>query len=401
MVTSAENNPTINLPTRSPEECAILIVDDDERIVEVLSVILEREGYQIRTAMDGHTALRMIKEQALDIAIVDVIMPGLDGIEVCRQVKDNPETHFLPVILVTGATERSRRIDGLYAGADEFVNKPVDPVELIARVRSLLRTKQLNDQVLAHRRELEQRISEATEELRAAYDRLRELSRVKSNVLTLVSHELRTPLIPIKSAMNLVKVPDLSLDKRESAVKMAEEAFNRLEYRIGDIEAFSGPSDDLNLSATSVVDLLHGAIEQVRVLRRGNNISVDLVIPKNLVPVMVDAKPMTRALAHIIDNAVKFGNDKPVKVEASSVDDHVKITVKDNGIGIPKKLIPHLFEPLRQGDDDPTRRRHEGLGIGLALVKVILDAHEVEIGIKSKVNQGTTITLALPVANLS
>jgi DNA-binding response OmpR family regulator len=278
------------LPTRSPEECRILVVDDDERIVEVFSVMLKQDGYQGLTATDGRAAMELIRLQQPDIAVLDIMMPGLSGIEVCRLLKDSPETHFLPVILVTGLADRASRLEGLGAGADDFLQKPPDPLELTARVRSLLRTKQLYDEVEAHRRELEQRVAERTAELKAAYDRLQALSRVKDNVLAIVSHELRTPLHQAKIALDLVAQGAASKEDMSALLRDAQERFGLLEYRVRDIEAFSDPTQ-LRLSPVSISDLVTAAVEQVRSLRQGDVETIQVDVPKGLQPILVSPLP--------------------------------------------------------------------------------------------------------------
>ncbi len=384
--------------TRPPQECRILVVDDDERIVEVFSVMLQRDGYQVLTATNGQTAMDLILTRQPDVAVLDIIMPGLSGIEICRRIKDAPETHFLPVILVTGLADRASRIEGLRAGADDFLQKPPDPLELTARVRSLLRTKQLYDEVEAHRRELEQRVAERTTELKTAYDRLQALSRVKDNVLGIVSHELRTPLHQAKIALDLVAQGAANKEDMTSLLQNAQERFNMLEYRIADIEAFSDPTE-LRLSPVSIRDLVTAAIEQVRSLRQVDVDSIQLDVAKGLPPIMVSPIAMTRAVAHLIMNAVKFGEGRPVEVAATVTESEVRLVIRDHGAGIDSEIMPTLFEPLQQGDAS-SRRRHSGLGIGLALVKMITDAHQIKLEFQSTTGAGTTVTLLLPIAQI-
>lgn len=394
----AKNVLPMDLPTRPAEACKVLVVDDDDRIVDVLSTILSRDGYQILSASEGRIALDIISSEHPDVVVLDVILPDLDGIEVCRLIKQNPKTHFLPVILVTGWTARTRQQEGLISGADDFLNKPIDPFELTARVRSLMRTKQLYDEVEGHRRELEQRVAERTQELSNAYERLHQLSRVKGNVLAIVSHELRTPLMKIKSGLGLALQDKLDSGMRTEVVRTIEEAFNLLAYRIDDIGVFSDPSD-LKLSPVSLADLVAGAVEQVRILRPRQDDLIQVELPKGLPPIEVDTTSMTRALAHVIDNGLKFGDEKPVDVSATVESRGVRVSVQDQGIGISDEVKAHLFVPLQQGDDSSTRR-HGGMGIGLALVKMILDAHQVGISVESELGQGTTVSFVLPRATL-
>jgi two-component system, sensor histidine kinase and response regulator len=395
---SAPEPSPAGLPIKPPSESTILVVDDDDRIVEIFAVMLRRDGYRVESATDGFAGMKMIEEVRPDIAILDVILPGLDGIEMCRRIKNNPETRFLPVILVTGMSARVRRLEGLAAGADDFLEKPPDPVELTVRVRSLLRTKQLYDEVEAHRRELEERVAERTQELREAYERLQALSRVKSNVLMIVSHELRTPLNQVKIALALAHQEDLPEHQKAVVLQEALDSLNLLEYRVADIEAFSDPTD-VRLAPWSTRDLINAAVEQVRSLRRGHTDQIEIEIPKGLPPILVSPASVTRALAHLILNGVKFGEGKPIKVCAELKADGVQLDIRDQGHGINEELVPRLFEPLEQGDVSTTRRQ-SGLGIGLALVKVILDAHHIDLNIDSQEDAGTTVSLLIPIATI-
>jgi signal transduction histidine kinase len=396
--TTILSDSTFVLPSRPPDECKILIADDEERIVEAFSELLSLDGFQTIAASTGTAALKIVSEQNPDVVILDVLLPGLDGIEVCRVIKSDHATHFTPVILVTGLASRERRLDGLKAGADEFLDKPIDPLELTARVRSLLRTKQLSDANEAHRQQLEQRVAERTGELQAANQRLTELARAKSRALTIVAHELRTPLLQAKMAAELSRREDLAPTERQDLYKQHDHSMRLLEQHLEDIRVFADPAD-LKVVPVSVGDLIQGAAEQTRRIMDATSLDISLNVPKGLDPVAVDVSGMTRALRHLIHNAVKFGEGAPVSVTAEDSPAGIRLTVADEGPGIPPELIPVLFQPLQQGDDSSTRR-FGGLGLGLALVKTILDAHHIDIDLKTAPGKGTTFTIVLPRAVL-
>jgi len=128
-------------------KATILVADDDEMIRELLAEILTREGYNIVRAEDGDQALEAIESKRVDLALLDVMMPGKTGFEVCREVKSRPEKFFTPVLLVTGLTRVDHRIEGITCGADDFLTKPVNRMELVARTRSLLRLKEFTDEL--------------------------------------------------------------------------------------------------------------------------------------------------------------------------------------------------------------------------------------------------------------
>jgi putative two-component system response regulator len=125
----------------------ILVVDDDASARSGLELLLRRQGYDVRSAADGLSALAECTAFQPDLVLLDVVMPGLSGFEVCRQIKAHAETRLIPVVLVTGLSERDNRLEGIDAGADDFLNKPIDVNELSARVRSLLRLKSFTDEL--------------------------------------------------------------------------------------------------------------------------------------------------------------------------------------------------------------------------------------------------------------
>lgn len=395
----------IELPLRPPEACKVLVADDDPRIIEVFITFLSRDGYQILTASDGQTALDLVAEEHPDLVVLDIMLPIMDGLIVCQRIKQSPLTHLLPVILFTGATERSKRLDSLRAGADDFLKKPLDPLEVTTRVRSLLRTRQLYEQLEeskreleAHQRTLEKRVADRTRELREANKRLEALSKVKSNILAMVSHELRTPLHHADIALQIAQQENLDPDERERMYEKMDLAFRQLEYRLDTVETFSDPGE-LKLSLASAADLLHGALERIRSVRGFGVEGVEVFVERRLPPVMVDGGRMTRAIAHLIDNAMKFGEGRPISLEAAHRDGGVWIAVRDHGPGIPDTLRPVLFSPLVAGDNSSTRR-HGGMGIGLSLVKMVLDAHDVELSVESEPDEGTTVSFLLPSADI-
>jgi two-component system sensor histidine kinase/response regulator len=376
-------------------ECTVLIVDDDIRILDVFTTILSRHGYRVFSAQNGKPALKQIDEVHPDVIVLDVVLPDIDGIEVCRVVKENPSTWSIPVILITGLDTRSRRLEGLNAGADDFLNKPIDPLELTARVQSSLRTKLLYDEVEASRRDLEKRVAERTQELSRANRRLEELSDVKSNVLTLIHHELGTPLTQLKMAVLLALDEDTNPVERESLIKEIGKGFSILEYRLEEIKQLSDPTD-LKCVATSINEVLRAAVEQVMRLAGVDSESILLNLESGLPPVYVDPKRMTRAFAHLIDNARKFGKGSPVSITSYCDQTYVCVVVEDRGVGISEEIKSNLFSPLETGDGSSTRR-YGGLGIGLAFAKAIFDAHEIAFSIDSLEGEGTTVMVYIPI----
>jgi PAS domain S-box-containing protein len=152
----------------------ILVVDDVPQNIELLEAYLTGQGYKIVTAANGEEALEEISGNQIDLVLLDVMMPGIDGFEVTRRVRQDNAQRLLPIILVTSLNEKEDRVKGIEAGCDDFISKPVDKVELLARVRSLLKVKASNDLMRNYREELESEVTERTEELRHVLERLQQ-----------------------------------------------------------------------------------------------------------------------------------------------------------------------------------------------------------------------------------
>jgi class 3 adenylate cyclase len=157
----------VNTPAR------ILVVDDTPQNVKLLADLLTVKGYAVGTASNGAEALAKIETEQPDLVLLDIMMPGMNGYEVCRKIRENPATGILPVVMVTALDPGQERIKGIEAGADDFLTKPINQPELLARVRSLLRIKELYDQLGALNRTLEQRVREQVDQL----ERLARLKR--------------------------------------------------------------------------------------------------------------------------------------------------------------------------------------------------------------------------------
>ncbi len=154
----------------------ILVADDEPINLELMEAILSKLGYRVLLASDGNQALSLAIDQMPDLILLDIMMPGLDGFEVTRKLKQNDRTRIIPIVIVSGKSEVRDRVKALEAGADDFLNKPVDPTELKARIRSLLKVKAYNDHMVNYQKELEAEVSKRTLQLKASLEKIKSAS---------------------------------------------------------------------------------------------------------------------------------------------------------------------------------------------------------------------------------
>lgn len=252
-------------------------------------------------------------------------------------------------------------------------------------------------------RNLEQRVSERTAELRQALGRLQEVNTLKTNLISNVSHELRTPLAHVKGYVELLEEKELGqlTPEQAKAVSVISRATLRLEHLIEDLIAFSTASKEgliLELRPAQLAQLSEAVLERSRDKAAVAGVSVQLSVDKGLPSVQADLDKLSWVLYQLVDNGIKFTPaGGRVKLWAERVDRTVTVAVSDTGIGIPSDKLEEIFEPFHQLDGSPTRRRG-GTGLGLALVKQIVSAHGASIQVESKENSGSTFRFDLPLA---
>ncbi len=370
-----------SLPSASDH---ILIVDDSADNVFLIQTILEEEGYAISTAEDGPSALAKIAQSPPHLILLDVMMPGMDGYEVTRRVRQQYKSPFIPILLIT-AHDQASVARGLDIGADDFIRKPVEVDELLARVRALLRLKH-------------------------SVDERDKMARQREDFVSRLTHDLRTPLVAADRMLQLLQqgaLGELSPSMQEAMTTMARSNQNLLEMVNTLLEVYRYEADRKTLSFFPVElgGLIQEVVQELTPLAqvKGLSLKEDLgEAAQTKSQVMGDRLELRRVLTNLLGNAIKFTDTGSVIVRLTSIAttgngdnpepmQYIGIEVEDTGPGIPLEEQPTLFERFRQG----THKR-AGSGLGLYLSRRIVEAHQGIIDVKSEPGRGSLFIVRLP-----
>ena len=361
----------------------ILMVDDEERNLFILEGILAPVQYTLDRATTGQEAMEKVLEDPPDLILLDVMMPGLSGFDVCRHLKSQEETRFIPILLVTALSDKDSKIQGAEAGADDFISKPVDPNELRTRVKSLLRIRALYD-------ELQQR-----------YEQLHQLEVMRETLTQMIVHDLRNPLVAVRGFVDLLEMSGYvaDVDAAQShlrALKMSALTLTDMVTAILDLSKLEAGEMQLDRAPVSVEEVICEVQEGAASLLSAKSLEVDLDLPPDLPHVLADRECLRRTLVNILGNAMNFSpSTTTISISARPEDKSVKVSVSDRGPGIPQEDQARIFEKFGQIHSRQSGRKYS-TGLGLTFCKMAVEAHGGEIGVDSQEGQGSTFWLRIP-----
>ncbi len=430
------------------QNATILVVEDSRTQAIELQFLLESNGYDVHVSHDGRQALHWLQSEIPDVIITDIVMPEVNGYELCRAVREDSRLSQVPVVLLTSLSAPDDVVEGLKCGADNFLIKPFEKKSLLSRLHYILINRdmrltkptsiglnivfdgkqhtitadraqildlffssfetalQKNHQLEATVRQLRETqdyLRQAKEEVEKAMQRAKEANRAKSRFLSNMTHELRTPLSAVIGMSDLLFETELDFEQNEyvTAIKNSSENLLTLVDDILDlsrIESQRVEIEKVDFDIYAMLDLISG-IFQKQTTDKGLSFAVN-IDPEMPQYVVGDETRLRQILINLLSNAVKFTPsgqiDLNVKVigNAKSATVSVRFEVSDTGIGIHKEQQQSLLEAFEQADNS-SNRTFSGSGIGLAIVSRLIKLLGSEIEIDSKVNRGSTFAFQI------
>jgi signal transduction histidine kinase len=393
----------------------VLIVEDEELLAKAIAATLDLEGLRTTMAHDGEQALTFARTLCPDLILLDVMLPGRTGIEVCATLKTEPDTAAIPVILLTAKGEKEDRALGLAAGADAYVVKPFSPVQLIDMVKEVLAGEEPQyhkpslanmsaDQLLVYAQDLKelfQRERAERQVLEEVRQQLEEIDRLKAEFVGSVTHELLTPFASIGLAMEILlrqsedSPPALKLSLDELMTQIAG-----LHRQVSGVVKFAelvGKQRDPQPGYISLDQVIPWAVQPVAVLAQSREVDFRVLVPADLPKVHADPELLGEAVFQMAHNAVKFNSPGGrAQVQVLEYAGGLTIEVTDTGVGMTPEQLAMLGQPFAQ-DADALRRGQEGLGIGWAFVCYAAEVHGGWTHVESPGSgQGSTFSLVLP-----
>jgi two-component system sensor histidine kinase/response regulator len=417
----------------TPHKGDILVVDDRPDNLRLLSAMLSEQGYKVRKVIKGEMTFDVAQVNPPDLILLDIFMPVMSGFEVCQQLKADERTSSIPVIFLSASDEPLDKVKAFAVGGQDYITKPFEISEVLARIEHQLRILQLQQQMkdqnqrlraeIAERLkaeaalrqvndELDERVQERTaalthtnqqlkwmgQKLEQALAQEQDLNRLRSRIITTISHEYRTPMAIISSSTGILEdyFDQLTPTLRHKHLGRIQGAIQRMLALIDDVILLNRLEFDpveVKLAPVPLASMMEAAVAEVHTtVAQPRQIAVTL--QGDYLQPITDASLLQTVVINLISNACKFSPpDTPIEVSVNGQPQQFQITVKDHGMGIPTEEIESIFEPFFRASNT---LNVQGVGMGMAIVQKCLDLLNATATVHSQIDVGTTFTLTFP-----
>jgi len=361
---------------------SILIVDDNPANIQFLAKLLTNEGYNVAACTHSESALPKILKILPNLILLDIMMPGISGIEICKAIKAKNSTKNIPVIFITAKSDSEDVVKGFKVGAVDYITKPYNAAELLVRVKTQMELQQSRKSILAMNKELQAQ------------------SNAKSDFLARMSHEIRTPLNAIIGMSTILSQQKLTTSQHKY-MQVLNSSCDFLLYIVNDILDLSKiESGQYQLESNSfdLWDTIEKVCENTSFLAHKKQIELICNIDFNINQYVVgDSVRLQQVLFNLVSNAIKFTQKGEIEVKVICKDDHqpdklsLHFSIRDTGLGIPKKQLQDIFEKYKQVKTEKTRA-YGGTGLGLPICKTIIELMGGQISVQSQEKKGTVFS---------
>jgi len=359
----------------------VLVVDDEAHNRELLQDILESEGFRTTEAVDGNEALQCALQNAPDVILLDVMMPHMDGFETCRRIRSHPELLHVPVLMITALTDRQSRLNGIEAGANDFLTKPIDLRETLMRVKNAAALKHLTDRA------------------RHDYQQIQELERLKDNLVHMVVHDLRSPMTGLIGYLDLVL--DQPNDLAPSARSLVREALGQAQHlnemvtTLLDVSRLESGNMPLHLAEEDLAVISRKAVHNLGTLLHGVALRYS---GSDQLRAICDRDVLRRVLQNLLSNAVKYSPPQgQITLGFIERREHAEVRIEDEGPGIPETERDRVFDKFYRVLNEDVDERLPASGLGLSFCKLAVEAHRGRIYVDGGYRRGCAFVIELPV----
>lgn len=372
----------------------ILIVDDEPTNLKLIKAFLMREDYELLTSQSGEEALEIVRETIPDLILLDVMMPGIDGFEVCQRLKQKEAFKDVPIIMVTALKEKEHKVKAMGVGADDFICKPLDGTELLVRVKSLLRIKSYHDDLLKSYQEISQK-----------NEKLRELEKVKESLTHMIIHDLNNSFMVISGNLQLMSLETESqpaeLKNYISSCMSATTDVEEMVRGLLDIHKMEEGKLILENKEIDLDALIKTTMESLEQIAEKNKINLKFFRTADETRIRGDWGILKRVLGNLLNNAFRHtpdGGNVEIEICPTQQNRSICLSVKDTGDGLPPEYHEKIFEKFEQVNLKKEGVNRGSAGLGLSFCKMAIEAHRGKIWVESEgKGQGCTFKVALPV----
>jgi two-component system sensor histidine kinase/response regulator len=388
----------------------ILIVDDQEANIDVLEGLLEMQGYiNIKTTTDPRNVVTLYNSFQPDLILLDLTMPWLSGFEVMDQLKKfNPEKSFLPILVLTADITNDAKIKALSNGASDFLTKPFDLLEVGLRIKNLLFSSYLQQELKNQNKILDIKVKERTQELlinnielKVAKEKAEASDKLKTSFINNISHEIRTPLNGILGFSQILMDPELQEEEKAQFIHILNESSERLIKTVSnflEISLISSGNQELNKKDFYPDMVINDVVRHFKTYCQEKEILLITDQPTTIpiIKIHTDSELLLKILKYLMDNAVKFTKSGSITIGYNRKESDLEFFVKDTGKGISDESKKLIFDRFMQEDNSYTRI-YEGCGLGLSISKGLVELLGGKIWVESEENKGSTFFFTIPI----